>query len=196
MDLRARKAALRREMDARRRALAAPEAAAAAEAAARLLAAAPEFASARRVALYAARGGELPTAPLLRAARAQGAAVLWPRVAGGSLEFAECELEALEPGAYGVPEPPASRAAERLGPMDLVVLPALALDAAGRRLGRGGGHYDRAFAVAAQERPLLAGVGYDFQLVERVPAGEGDVRVDLVVSERRLLRVRAPGGAR
>jgi 5-formyltetrahydrofolate cyclo-ligase len=196
LDLRARKAALRREMDARRRALGPGEAGEAAEALARRLAATPEFAAARRIALYAASGGELATGPLLREARARDRVVLWPRVRGGALEFAACDAEALAPGAFGVPAPPASLEAVRLDAADLVVLPALALDGAGRRLGRGGGHYDRAFAGAAAERPLRVGVGYDFQLVDEVPAGEGDARVDLVVSERRLLRVRAAAGAR
>jgi 5-formyltetrahydrofolate cyclo-ligase len=68
-------------------------------------------------------------------------------------------------------------------------VPALALDAAGRRLGRGGGHYDR--LLAGVRGPIRVGVGYDFQLVELVPAGEGDERVDMVVTDQRLLRTRA-----
>ena len=68
--------------------------------------------------------------------------------------------------------------------------PALALDAAGRRLGRGGGYYDRAFA-AAPRGPFRVGVGYDFQLVEEVPAGVGDGRVDMVATEARQIRTRA-----
>jgi 5-formyltetrahydrofolate cyclo-ligase len=193
MDLAARKAALRREMDARRRGVAPREAAAAGEAAARALAALPEWSSAARVALYADAFGELPSGAFLRALRARGALLLWPRLRGAALEFAACDPEALEPGAFGVAAPSPGLPAVPLGPADLVLVPALALDAAGRRLGRGGGHYDRAFGPPLEARPLLVGVGYDFQLVDEVPAGEGDGRVDWVVTERRLLRTGARG---
>ncbi len=196
MDLAARKAELRREMAARRIAVGGAEAAAAAEAVARRLAGAGELAGAARVALYAAVGGELPTGPLWRMLRARGGQALWPRLRGAELEFVACDPDALEPGAFGIPAPPAALPAVRLAPDDVVVLPALALDAAGRRLGRGGGHYDRALGTALRERPRLVGVGYDFQLVDEVPAGEGDGRVDWVVTERRLLRVGAPARAR
>jgi 5-formyltetrahydrofolate cyclo-ligase len=188
MDLAARKAALRREMSARRRGVAPAEAAVAAEAAARGLAALPEWTAAARVALYADASGELPSGAFLRALRARGALLLWPRVRGPSLEFAACDPEALEPGAFGIAAPSAALPAVPLGPADLVLVPALALDTAGRRLGRGGGHYDRAFGPPHRARPLLIGVGYDFQLVDEVPAGEGDGRVDWIVTERRLLR--------
>jgi len=178
-------------MAARRRAVSAERARAAGEALAAGLAATPELRRARRIALYAAAGGELPTAALEHAARELRLRVLWPRVVGRSLEFAACGADELVPGALGIGAPPAERAAEALGRGDVVVLPALALDAAGRRLGRGGGYYDRAFAGAPAEGPFLVGVGYDFQLVEEVPAGVGDGRVDMVATEARRIRTRA-----
>jgi len=165
----------------------------AAEQVARRLAEAPELAACGRLALYCAAGGELPTQPVERVARERGVAVLWPRVADDSLVFAACSSAALVPGFRGILEPPAALPLAILGPGDALVLPVLALDAAGRRLGRGGGHYDR--LLARVRGPLRVGVGYDFQLVELVPAGEGDERVDMVVTERRLLRTGARGGA-
>lgn len=183
-------------MHERRRALSSAERRRAGEAVARGLGATPELARARRIALYAAAGGELPTEPLLAEALARELPVLWPRVRGDALEFARCAADALEPGAFGIPAPPASAPATELGEGDLVVLPMLAVDLSGRRLGRGGGHYDRAFAAARAHGPLLAAVGYDFQVVGEVPAGEGDGRVDMVVTERRCVRTRAGGGAR
>jgi 5-formyltetrahydrofolate cyclo-ligase len=175
-------------MAAQRQALPRERAAAAGEALAAGLAELRELRAARRIALYAAAGGEMPTAPLLRLALGRGLAVLWPRLAGGSLEFAACSAAALVRGAFGVAEPPRALPAEALGPGDLVVLPALALDAAGRRLGRGGGHYDRAFAGVGADGPFRVGVGYDFQLVDEVPADVEDGRVDMVATETRQLR--------
>jgi 5-formyltetrahydrofolate cyclo-ligase len=176
-------------MAARRRAVPEERARAAGGALAERLAASPELQRARRIALYAASGGELPTAALEGAARALGLGVLWPRVSGRRLEFAACEGEALLPGAFGIAEPPGELPAQALGAGDLVLLPSLALDAGGGRLGRGGGYYDRAFADAVRG-PFLVGVGYDFQLVDEVPAGVGDGRVDMVATEERLIRTR------
>jgi 5-formyltetrahydrofolate cyclo-ligase len=94
--------------------------------------------------------------------------------------------EALRPGAYGVLEPPADSAAIPLGAGDLVLVPGVAFDAAGYRLGRGKGYYDRSFARprGGAEHPLLLGVGYEFQVVAVVPHGVRDRRLDAVVTER------------
>jgi len=66
-----------------------------------------------------------------------------------------------------------------------VIVPALALDPAGQRIGYGAGYYDRALAMAAV---VKVGVIFDFQLVSEVPAMDGDVAVDWVVTDRRVLR--------
>jgi 5-formyltetrahydrofolate cyclo-ligase len=189
VDLAARKAALRRSLAERRRRVPAAWAARAAEQVAERLAATPELGACRRLALYAAADGELSTEPLARAARERGLRLLWPRVAGGSLGFAACAAGELVPGYRGLAEPPPAAPLVALEAGDLVVLPALALDPGGRRLGRGGGHYAR--LLEAQRGPIRVGVGYDFQLVELVPAGRGDERVDMVVTDQRLLRTRS-----
>ena len=191
-ELAARKAALRRALAAERGAVPPERAAVAAEAVAARLAGSDELGRCRRVALYAAAGGELPTEPLWRLARARGLPVLWPRVGAGGLEFARCDdAAALEPGALGVRAPGTECEASALGPGDLVVVPALALDRAGRRLGRGGGHYDRALSAPGARESVRVGVGYALQLVDAVPVGEDDERVDLVVTERELVRTGA-----
>jgi 5-formyltetrahydrofolate cyclo-ligase len=195
-DLAARKRRLRASLRRGRPEVSADRALAAGEAVAGRVVALPEFDAARRVALYAALPDELPTAPLLECARAAGKRLLWPRIVDGRLEFAACpRSEELRPGALGIPVPPASLPAESPGSGDLVVVPGLAFDASGRRLGRGGGHYDRAFAPGRPGAPLLVGVGYAFQLLEEVPAGPQDRRVDVVVTEERLVRVLLPSPA-
>jgi 5-formyltetrahydrofolate cyclo-ligase len=194
-ELAARKAALRRSLTAARLAVGPAAAAAAAEAVAERLEASEEWARCRRVALYAACGGELATKPLWRRARARTLPVLWPRLGtDGVLEFARCDdVDALEPSGGGFRAPGQAYPASALAAGDLVVAPALALDRAGGRLGRGGGHYDRALAAPEAAACLRVGVGYAVQLVDAVPMGEVDQRVDVVVTERELVWTGARG---
>lgn len=145
------------------------------------------FRRANRVALYAALADELPTRACFEALAANGRTALLPRVeSDGVLGFrAVTRWEDLQPGRYGVLAPPES--AERVVPAagDLALVPGLAFDLRGMRLGRGGGHYDRAFAASAAG-PLLCGVAYRFQLIESVPHGSHDRRMDAIVTERGL----------
>jgi 5-formyltetrahydrofolate cyclo-ligase len=188
--LQAEKARLRRELCARRRAVPKGEAERAAQDAARHLLADSAIEHARRVALYASLPDELPSRPLYEALAGAGRSLLFPRVAAGRrLAFASVRRWGeLAPGHFGVPEPPPEATAERLGPEDVVLVPLVAFDAAGHRLGRGQGYYDRTFPPRA-EAPLLFGVGYAFQEVAAVPSGSRDRRMDAIVTERGVLRV-------
>jgi 5-formyltetrahydrofolate cyclo-ligase len=193
VELAARKRLLREGLRRRRPEVTAERAAAAAAAVAARVAALPEFGRALRVALYAALSDELPSVPLFETARAAGKRLLWPRVVAGRLEFAACSgIEELRPGVLGIPAPPTTLPAESPLAGDVVIVPGLAFDAAGRRLGRGAGHYDRAFPAGRADAPLLVGVGYAFQLVDEVPAGPHDRRMDVVVTEERQVRVLLP----
>jgi 5-formyltetrahydrofolate cyclo-ligase len=181
VDLPARKARLRAEMAERRKRLAPAEAARAAQAVAGRVRELPAFRRARVVALYAALADELPSRPLFEAVRAAGKEALLPRTDGDSLAFCRVDAwEELVPGRYGVAEPPSGRAA--VAPPGLVIVPGVAFDRAGHRLGRGEGYYDRAFA-AAETAGLLVGVGYAFQLLDKVPHGPHDRRMDGVVTD-------------
>jgi 5-formyltetrahydrofolate cyclo-ligase len=193
VELAARKRLLREKLRRQRAEVTAERAVAAAAAVAARVAALPEFGRAPRVALYAALPDELPSTPLFELARAAGKRLLWPRIAAGRLEFAACSrIEDLRPGVLGIPEPPATIRAESPASGDVVVVPGLAFDAGGHRLGRGAGHYDRAFPEGRSGAPLLVGIGYAFQLVDEVPAGPHDRRIDVVVTEERLVRVLLP----
>jgi 5-formyltetrahydrofolate cyclo-ligase len=141
----------------------------------------PRVRRAARVALYAAFDGELPTRPLFDALGSLGVARLLPRIEGGAIAWARApEWESLEPGAFGIPEP--SGAPESLHSSDVVFVPGIAFDRNGRRLGRGGGHYDRVFPPGA-EAPWLVGVGYSFQWIAEIPHDSRDRRVDAIVTE-------------
>lgn len=146
------------------------------------------FEACRRLALYAAVRGELPLGALAELAEARGLLQLWPRVVADRLEFVEATAGELSAGAFGVPEPPLGRAPVSLAAGDWVVVPGVAFDRAGRRLGRGGGFYDR--ALASLVAPVRVGVGYDFQCIDEVPAGPHDQPMSWVVTERRVIAVR------
>jgi 5-formyltetrahydrofolate cyclo-ligase len=150
----------------------------------------PELAGAR-VALYVALADEAPTQRLLDALWERGADVLLPRCAGDALELAPArDAAALRPGRFGVPEPPSEAPAAAPRDGDLWLVPGVAFDARGGRLGRGRGFYDRMLAGAAA-RPRVFGLAHAFQIVAAVPMAPHDRRVDGVVTERGVVRVAA-----
>jgi 5-formyltetrahydrofolate cyclo-ligase len=155
------------------------------------LAEVPEFRARARLVLYAALPDELPTRPLYEIARASGKVLLWPRTAGRDrLEFAPCRRwEDLIRERYGVLAPPPGQESVGLGSEDLLLVPGVAFDLRGGRLGRGGGYFDRALGEMGEERPLSLGVGFEFQLVDEVPREPHDRAVAVVLTERRLHRV-------
>jgi len=183
-----RKERLRVERLRQRRAVSASGAAIAERAVAARLTALAEFSECRRLVLYSAVSGELGTAALGEWAATRGVPLLWPRIVGEELEFVEAESSERVAGAFGILEPPTARAASALAAGDWVVVPGLAFDASGARLGRGGGFYDRALTAAPE--PVRVGVGYDFQCVDPVPVGPLDAAMDWVVTDERVLAAR------
>ena len=91
-------------------------------------------------------------------------------------------------GAMRVPEPPEDAARIEASEVDLVIVPALALDERGARIGYGAGYYDQ--LLPQLQRAVRIGVVFDFQLVAEVPETEGDERVDLVVTDERIIESR------
>lgn len=152
----------------------------------------PELAEARTVAAYVSVGREPGTRALLDALRARGVRVLLPvLLSDNDLDWAAYEGgDGLVPAARGLLQPDGPR----LGPdavltVDAVLLPGLAVDGRGMRLGRGGGSYDRVLArlAAAGAHPALVVLLYDNEVVARVPVEPHDHPVDAVVT---------PAGAR
>jgi len=88
-------------------------------------------------------------------------------------------------GKFGIHEPSAGCAEMPLEKFDLILVPAVAFDWRGHRLGRGGGFYDRLLAKA---RGIKCGVAFDRQMVKEIPAGTHDVRMDFIVTPTRCLR--------
>jgi len=143
----------------------------------------------RTVALYAAAGGEVLTGPLFHQLRDDGVQALLPRVRGRGPEIDFYPVEdfgRLELSRFGIPEPPAEGATVDPAEFDLVVVPGVAFDRSRGRLGYGMGCYDRVLARLRPEAPAV-GIGYDWQLVERVPQGEHDVPLTAVVTESEIV---------
>lgn len=188
--LEAAKRELRRRLVAQRRALGADVREAASLAACARIATLPEWREARTVAIYAAHRGELDPAGLF--AHREGRRLLFPVVEDGDpiLRFFRVDDPArLSPGAYGILAPTVDPAAELpLDAIDLFVVPGVAFDAEGHRLGLGGGYYDATLPLARRQAPRL-GFAHAFQVVAAVPHAAHDVRVDLVVTEGSVLRV-------
>jgi 5-formyltetrahydrofolate cyclo-ligase len=183
----AEKRALRAHMAQLRRALPEPERAAASAAIVAHVRASEAWRAARIVLLYAAIPGEVDLGALIAAARAEGRTVALPRVVA-SAEGPRLELHAwppsaqLVPGTFGIGEPAPDWPVVAREDLDLGLIPGVAFDAAGGRLGRGGGYYDRLLAGRGA-RPRMVGVGFAFQRVQRVPCEAHDARVDALVTE-------------
>lgn len=152
--------------------------------------------SARCVLGYAAittgSPGELDVATALAGVLARGGQVCLPAIdwdARTMRPAAVDSLDSLIARRYGVPEPPAGSAMVELAEIDVILVPGLAFDSRGGRLGRGAGFYDRLLERVGDEvgigggQPVVIGVGFGLQLCDRVPMEPHDRRMDAIASE-------------
>ena len=150
----------------------------------------PEAEMAGTVAAYVSVGTEPGTRSLLFAMWKRGTYVLLPRLlADGDLDWASYEgPDSLVPGPHGLLEPgETSRGIDAIRTVDLVVVPALAIDATGARLGRGGGSYDRVLARVGPAIPTIA-LLYDSELrAEPLPTEPHDRPVRAAITPSRGL---------
>ena len=182
----AAKAALRRQLAAARARLTDAERAAAGHAVREAVLALPETQMAGTAAAYYSVGTEPDTRGLVYALWKRGSYVLLPvLLPGGDLDWASYEgPDSLVPGRRGTlqpAEPPRGPAA--VARADLVIVPALAVDRRGIRLGRGGGSYDRALARVGGPVPTVA-LLYDGELLDEVPSGPHDLPVRMIARPR------------
>jgi 5-formyltetrahydrofolate cyclo-ligase len=186
---------LRSQIRSRRRALTGQERRRHAEQLARTLSGHPLFWRARHIAFYLPNDGEMDLTPLIRRSVAMGKRCYLPvisRISHNRLWFAEYRPgEKLRPNLYGIPEPANGKWQGRspIG-LDLILMPLVGFDERGNRLGMGGGYYDRTLAYLRHRRywhrPLLLGVAYDFQKLERLESEVWDVPMHGVITESRL----------
>ena len=151
----------------------------------------PEFAAACSVCIYVSTATEVDTRGLIDRAWQDAKTVAVPYCGAHELELFELrDWSELSPGVLGILEPHdalrtvAGRrmAAEQV---DLFLVPGLAFDRLGRRLGHGKGYYDRLLVCAAAGVPKVA-LAFGWQLVDKVPTGPNDIQMDLVVTEQQV----------
>ncbi len=147
-----------------------------------------EFAAARVIGLYAPVYNEVETAEVMREALSSGKTVLFPAVCSGGLEFRKiADPSELSKGAFGIPEPCPLCPVLAPDEADLVVVPGVAFDIDGRRIGYGKGYYDRTLHHL-EGNGRLVGLCYDFQVTQEIPGEPHDVRMDMIITERRVIR--------
>jgi len=188
---------LRQQMRADRRALSRQQQNLAAQRLCRQIARSAPFQRARRVAFYLATDGEISPKPLLELALKMGKACYLPvlhPIRHNRLWFVRYRPGcAMSRNRFGIDEPH-----DKLNPrvpawsLDLVLLPLVAFDPQGGRLGMGGGFYDRSFAfkrrIAGGHKPRLIGLAHELQKVERLSLASWDIPLEAIASDRNLYR--------
>lgn len=193
--LRAAKAELRKQMQARRADLAPERRTVFSDQIARRVSELPEFLRARAVHLFLSMGDEVETLPLFLACVEAGKRTCVPvqEPESGNLLLASWQPgEPLQKGPFGVPEPlPGEWEKGDAAGIDLVLAPGLAFDRAGSRLGYGKGYYDRFLAELLKNPnpPDIFGLAFGFQVIESVPVGARDIKVQGVVTEQETIRI-------
>ena len=143
---------------------------------------------AKRSALYRDVNGEVPMSGLAKAFMAKGIKCCFPRVEGDRMVFCDCvDLDKdFEEASFGIKEPVSSKTAVDPKDIDVVVLPAVAYNEEGTRLGMGGGFYDRFLDEHPQCKTIA--VCYDLQVVDELPVEEHDRKPDYVVCETSVFK--------
>ncbi len=150
-----------------------------------------EVRSTDRIAGYMSRGREIDLRPWLIDVAGRGIDVLLPRVIGpGQMEFCVVDnFDDLEPGAFGIEEPVGE--ATTIDDVDVFLVPGLAFDRRGTRLGFGMGFYDRALPAVGDA--VAVGIGHHWQFVDdKLPRQSHDRPMDLIITDREIHDV-APG---
>lgn len=187
---------LRRQLRAARRALSPLEQHQASQRLWRQLAQHPLFRRARHIAFYLANDGEIDPAILLEHAQRLGKHCYLPVITGWPAD--RMHFQRLVPGQrwitnrFGIREPlvdPDLQA--RPWRLDLVLMPLVGFDAAGNRLGMGGGFYDRTFAYRRRRQcwtgPRLLGLAHHCQKVAQLPTASWDIPLDGIVSDQQII---------
>jgi 5-formyltetrahydrofolate cyclo-ligase len=136
------------------------------------------------IALYAHKGSEVETAALDERLRASGFRIAYPRVVDESrvLAFFEVAIDALGKSRWGLREPNADADRVAIETIAAFVVPGLAFDRAGGRIGWGKGHYDATLTAARADAECI-GLAFECQVVENVPRESHDVALDAIITE-------------
>lgn len=152
----------------------------------------PEFVSAETILFYASFRSEVGTLNMIRESLKTGKRVLLPKVDPKNsllVLYGIKSLNELAPGYMGIPEPdlPDERYAV-IDDADIAIIPGAAFDLSGNRFGYGAGYYDGLLSQRVKNISII-GLAYEEQVMESIPAEEHDVRVTLIVTDKRVIRI-------
>lgn len=139
-----------------------------------------EFASAKVIGAYYPTGSEVRTALIIDAAKKMGKKVALPKTEGDRMVFYEFDGELVD-GKFGIKEPKPSSPIDNI---DLVLVPGVAFDHKGCRIGYGKGYYDRFLSM---QHCFSMGLAYSFQVVDELPRGRFDRRLASLATENGLM---------
>ena len=183
---------LRKDMKAALAAMDPQQAAAKSRSACQRLIALEEFRAARVVMLYLPIPREVDTVPIALRAWQDAKTVVVPKVGWEQRHMIAVRCRSMDEemveDRYGLRTPAAGEPLP-VDQIDLIVVPALAYDRHGNRLGRGGGFYDR-FLSATQVKAVTCGLTFHEQLIDQVPCDQNDYPVDILVTDREVVRPR------
>lgn len=147
----------------------------------------PEFKRADRIYTYVSMDNEIDTIMLIDYSLSLEKRVFVPRVSGKDMEFYEIsDISELSPGYMGIYEPDINGKEPDYSRTGFMCMPGLAFDKSYNRIGYGGGFYDRYLSV--ENKLYKAALAYEAQLLESIPAQDGDVRPDMIVTEENIYR--------
>ncbi len=150
----------------------------------------PEFSSAKRILFYASFRSEVDTVDLIKLSLHLGKIAVLPRVCREENILRLYEIKSINELASGymwILEPPVDETKLRkMSDIDLVIIPGAAFDTQGNRLGYGAAYYDKLLATMENKIPIVA-PAYEEQIVEKIPAEPHDIRVDKIITDKRVI---------
>jgi 5-formyltetrahydrofolate cyclo-ligase len=148
-----------------------------------------EFQRSQTILFYVSYGSEVATHKMIQACLASGKKVVVPCTDAKNRKLSLSELrrwEDLGVGAYLIPEPRVEcRCDVSLDAVDLIIIPGIAFDPAGHRIGHGMGYYDR--LLSENVKAIKVALAFELQLVEKIPSEHHDVSVDIIITEKRII---------
>lgn len=143
-----------------------------------------EFVSSKNILLYYSLPDELPTVNVLEEWCLKKNIYL-PRVNGENLELLRYDIAHMSRGAFDIEEPNGNDIVSK-DIIDMIIVPAVAFDRSGNRLGRGKGYYDR---LLSNNKAIKIGVGYDFQLFDSLPTEPHDIPMDIIITPNTVIKL-------
>ncbi|WP_294405087.1 5-formyltetrahydrofolate cyclo-ligase [uncultured Clostridium sp.] len=152
------------------------------------------YKNAEKIFIYISYSSEINTIEIINRALNDGKEIFVPRTVFKTKAMDAVKitsLEKLKKDRYGIPEPEEDASHINPDKLDLIVVPGVAFDNRGGRIGYGAGYYDRYFKKISKERSKIIkkiALAYNFQVIENVPMDEQDVKIDCIITEKHILK--------